>query len=91
MDDRDELLKRRLDEVVGTSYHEARSVSERVRLGWRKWVLGTLFAIVAACVVVLVIERHRLPTEEAKRAMRKPVEVMILPSPATPPPEPSRR
>lgn len=92
MDDRDELLKRRLDEVVGTSYHEARSVSERVRVGWRKWLFGALFAIAAACLVVLVIERHRLPPEgTVENARAKPVTVTILPSPATPPPEPSRR
>lgn len=89
--DRDELLKRRLDEVVGTRYDEARSVSERVRLGWRKWLLGALFAAGAVFVVFMVIERHRLPTEETVKSVRKPVEVTILPSPATPPPEPTRR
>ena len=78
--DRDELLKRRLDQVVGTRYEEARTVSGRVRLGWRKWLLGALFAIIAACVVVLVIERHRLPTQGAVQSVRKPVEVTILPS-----------
>ena len=91
MDDRDEVLKRRLDQVVGTSYHEGRNVSERVRLGWRKWLLGALFAVGAACVVVMVIERHRLPSEEAVKAVRKPVEVTILPVPATPAPGPTRR
>ena len=81
MDDRDELLKRRLDEVVGTSYHEARNLPERIRVGWRKWLLGVLFAIGAASVIVLVIERHRLPPEGKVEAVRKPVTVRILPSP----------
>ena len=93
MNDPDELLKRRLDEVVGTSYQEARSLTERIRLGWRKWLLATLFAVGAACVVVMVIERHRLPSEDAIEAAKskKPVVVRILPAPATPPPEPTRR
>jgi len=85
----DEEIARRLDDVVGTHYHEARDLPERVRLGWGKWLLGVLFAIGAACVVVLVIESHRMPSgakiEAAKTEAAKPVTVRILPAPAAPP------
>ena len=91
MDDRDELLKRRLDEVVGTRYHEARDIPERIRVGWPKWVLGALFAILAACLVVLLIERHRLPPDGKVEAVKKPVVVRILPPPAAPPSDSNRR
>ena len=80
MDDRDELLKRRLDEVVGTRYEEARGIPGRIRAGWPKWVLGALFAILAACLVVLLIERHRLPPEGTVESAKKPVMVRILPA-----------
>jgi len=82
MDERDEIA-RRLDEVVGTRYHEARNASERIRLGLAKWVLGVVFAIGAVCLIVVVIERHRLPSAAAVAAAAKPakpVVVKILPA-----------
>jgi hypothetical protein len=86
----EDQIARRLDEIVGKHYHEARSFPERIRLGWRKWLLGVLFAIGAACVVVLVIESHRMPSA-AKIEAAKPVIVRILPPPAAPPPDANRR
>ncbi len=78
MDERDEVA-RRLDEVVGTRYHEARNASEWIRLGLAKWVLGVVFAIGAVCLIVFVIEWHRLPPTGAAQPA-KPVVVRILPA-----------
>jgi len=79
VDERDELLRRRLDEVVGNRYHEASGISQRIRAGWRKWLLGVLFAIVAAVLVVVLIESHRMPPS-AQRPSPKPVTVTIVPA-----------
>ncbi len=79
MDDPDELLKRRLDEVVGTRYHEARSLSELIRIGAVKWILGVAFAIAAAVLIVVVIESHRMPPA-AQQPSPKPVTVTIVPA-----------
>ena len=79
MDERDELLKRRLDQVVGNRYHEASGISQRIRAGWRKWLLGVLFAIVAAVLVVALIETHRMPPA-AQRPAPKPITVTIVPA-----------
>ena len=70
MDERDELLKRRLDEVVGTRFREA---------GLLKWILGAFFAIAAAVLVVVLIESHRLPPA-AQMPAPKPVTVTIVPA-----------
>jgi hypothetical protein len=86
MDDRDaEELAKRLDQVVGTSYHEARNVRERIRMGATKWALGVAVAIGMVCLIVWIIESHRLPPE-GPPAPAKPVIVRILPAPAAPPP-----
>ena len=91
MDDRDaEEVARRLDQVVGTSYHEARNLRERLRLGALKWALGIVVAIGAVCLIVFTIESHRLPPEGAPQRP-KPVVVRILPAPATPPPDSTPR
>jgi hypothetical protein len=82
MDERDELA-RRLDEVVGTRYHEARNASEMIRVGLAKWILGVVFAIGAVCLIVVVIERHRLPPAAAPQPA-KPVVVKILPAKEAP-------
>jgi hypothetical protein len=78
MDDKDEIA-RRLDEVVGTRYHEARTFGEHVRLGLVKWILGVVFAIAAAVLVVVLIESHRMPPA-AQVPAPKPVTVTIVPA-----------
>lgn len=76
-DPKDEIAKK-LDEIVGTRYHEARSLRERIRLGLPKWILAAILAVIAVGAIFLVIESHRLPPT-ASKGPAKPVPIQILP------------
>ena len=74
----DENIRKKLDEVVGTSYDSIFSkgaVKRRVVKG----LLAAAGALIAVCVIVLVIESHRLPSETARPIAKKPVPVQIVP------------
>lgn len=76
-------VRKRLDEVVGTRFDEARGGwPSRLRQRAAKWVIAAVLAVAAAGLVVYTIESHRLPSEEALKAagQRKPVEVFIVPA-----------
>ena len=77
-DPRDDVAKE-LDKVIGTAYD---SLAEKGALKRRlaKWVAGTLFAILAACAIIFVIETHRLPPNPPQPAV-KPVPIQIVPEP----------
>jgi len=82
-DDEAREVRRRLDEVVGTRFEEARGgFASRVRHGAMKWIVAAVLAIGTAGLVVYTIESHRLPSDEALKAaaQRKPVQVIIVPS-----------
>ena len=72
-------VDKKLDEVVGRRFDEP-GLRERIA----KWIVAAACAIGAACVVVWMIESHRLPPENARPLAKKPVTVRILP-PAAPP------
>jgi hypothetical protein len=73
LDDPFAQIDKKLDEVVGKRFDE-RGARERIV----KWVVA------AACVIVWVIESHRLPPENARPMAKKPVIIQILPAPAKP-------
>ena len=80
-------VRKRLDEVVGTRFDEARGgFASRVRHGAVKWIVAAVLAVATAGLVVYTIESHRLPSDEALKAasQRKPVEIMIVPSSKNP-------
>jgi len=72
-------VQRKLDQVVGKRYDE-RGLRERMV----KWIVAALCAVGAACVIVWVIESHRLPPENARQLPKRPVIIQILPAPAKP-------
>ena len=79
MDDPFAQIDKKLDEVVGKRFDEP-GVRERLA----KWIVAAACAIGAACVIVWVIESHRLPPENARPVAKKPVIIQILPAPAKP-------
>ena len=72
-------VDKKLDEVVGKRFDEP-GLRERML----KWIVAAACAIGAACVIVWVIESHRLPPENARPLPKKPVIIQILPAPAKP-------
>ena len=79
MEDPFAQIGRKLDEVVGKRFDEP-----GVREKFVKWGVAAACAIGAACVIVWVIESHRLPPENARPLPKKPVIIQILPAPAKP-------
>lgn len=75
-------MRKRLDEVVGTRYDEARGdFGSRLRQRAAKWIVAAVLAVATAGLIVYTIESHRLPSDEALKAAseRKPVQVIIVP------------
>ncbi len=79
MDDPFAQIGKKLDEVVGARYREP-GAGERIA----KWLLAGACAVGAMCVVVWMIESHRLPPEGARAPAKKPVMIEILPAPSKP-------
>jgi len=88
LDDPERQIKRKLDQVVGTGYHEDEGhPARRRRNAVIKVIAAAACAVGAAALVVYGIESHRLPTAaqmQMQKAHPKPVTVQILP--AKPPP-----
>ena len=77
IDDPQAEVEKKLGEVIGP-YHEGPTGV----LPWLKtrvlvWIIGAGLALAAVATIVLIIESHRLPPEEAK-APPKPVQVQII-------------
>jgi hypothetical protein len=89
LDDPEVEITRKLDKVVGTSYHEdGADPKRRRRNAIVKAIVAAVCAVGAAGLVVYGIESHRLPSavqmQQMPAAKPKPVTVQILP--AKPPP-----
>ena len=76
MEDPFAQVDKKLDEVVGKRFDEP-----GVRARLVKWAVAAAFALGAVCVIVWVIESHRLPPEGARPVAKKPVMIQILPAP----------
>ncbi len=80
MEDPNEVVKKKLDEVVGSEYDgEARGLLERVRGGIARWIVAAVLAVAMVGLIAWTIESHRLPPEGAKPVAR-PVPVQIIPA-----------
>jgi hypothetical protein len=79
MDDPERDVAKKLDEVVGTRFDEAKGVADKMRQNLVKWTLGALLAVGAVTVIVLTIEWHRLPPT-GDRQQPKPLKIQIIPS-----------
>ena len=80
-------VRKRLDEVVGTRFDEARGgLASRLRHGAAKWIIAAMLAVGTAGLIVYTLESHRLPSDEALKAaaQRKPVEIVIVPASKNP-------
>ena len=86
MEDPFAQIGRKLDEVVGERFDAAggKDPVGRMRATLAKWIVAGACAVGAVCVIVWVIESHRLPPENARPLARKPVIIQILPAPAKP-------
>jgi hypothetical protein len=79
MDDPERDVAKKLDEVVGERFDEgAKGVVARIRQNLAKWIAGALLAVGAVTAIVLTIESHRLPPENAPPPS-KPVKIQIIP------------
>jgi hypothetical protein len=85
LDDPEHQIARKLDQLVGKSFHE--DAKETPGKRWRnaivKVVVAALCAVATAGLVFYGIESHRLPPA-AQMPPPKPVTVQILPSPKPP-------
>jgi hypothetical protein len=72
-------IDKKLDEVVGKRFDEP-GLRERIA----KWIVAAACAVGVACLIVWVIESHRLPPENARPVAKNPVIIQILPAPAKP-------
>ena len=79
MEDPFAQVDRKLDEVVGKRFDEP-GVGTRLV----KWIVAAACAVGTACVIVWVIESHRLPPENARPVAKKPVIIRIIPAPEKP-------
>ena len=90
IDDPEGQIARKLEQIVGSRYHEdAGHPARRRRNAIIKVVAAAACAVGAAALVVYGIESHRLPSAaqmqmQMQKAPPKPVTVQILP--AKPPP-----
>ena len=62
-----------------TEFWFSRSFAGAITRVMLTWLLGVLFAIVAAVLVVALIESHRMPPA-AQRPSPKPITVTIVPA-----------
>jgi hypothetical protein len=78
--ERDALIKRELDAVIGDRYVERTSESAPLRLRRKamKWLLGAVLAIAMATSIALVLHKH-LVQPQAAPDPAKPVVIRILP------------
>jgi hypothetical protein len=88
LDDPELQITRKLDQAVGSRYHEdAGHPARRRRNAVLKGIIAAACAIGAAALVIYGIESHRLPTAaqmQMQKSPPKPVTVQIIP--AKPPP-----
>jgi hypothetical protein len=83
MEDPNDPVARKLDEVIGTEYDAGeRGLLAKLRGGIVRWIVAALLAVAMVALIAWTIESHRLPPEGAKPAP-KPVQVQILPADAT--------
>jgi hypothetical protein len=77
-------IGRKLDEVVGKRFDASATKDpvRRARNALVKAVVAAACAVGAVCVIVWVIESHRLPPGGVKPAASKPVMIEIVPVPA---------
>lgn len=78
--ERDALIRKELDAVIGNRFEDRTSEGAGRRLGRTaaKWVLGAALAIATVSVIALVLHTH-LAQPQATPASAKPVVIKILP------------
>ncbi|HET9652045.1 MAG TPA: hypothetical protein VFP36_07635 [Usitatibacter sp.] len=79
-DDRDDI-RRKLDEVVGTEFHERgrRWGLQWFRRGVPAWIAGILLAIAMVSIVWVVLDRQLKAAHHAPAPSHEPVIIQIVP------------
>lgn len=81
-DKREDDIRRKLDEVVGTDFHERgrRWGAQWFRRGLPAWIAGVLLAIAMVAVVWVVLDSHLKAAHHPPDPTPHPVIIDIVPS-----------